>query len=942
MSRSIATTLLFVAVIGLGVTRLHAQQKPTLTNQLIAEGTASLAKAAREKGDAVRGAILFSQKKFACVSCHAQGASDLLGPDLTEPRKDLSDEYFVESILQPSKVIKKGFESTKILTNSGDVISGRTIKQDDGQIVLRQNDESKKLIRIASANIESMKPNEKSAMPDGLVDQLANRQQFLDLVKYTIDIAGSGGQPRVTKTTAVVDQRIHGLALLDQHACMNCHRSDSVSAAPTKTAPDLSAATARIQSGYLLKFMRDPHKVKPGTSMPNVMGSLSADEQNRAANSIAAYLNSLSDEKFQRQAIDKQSAAKGNGLFHSLGCVACHSPRDDAGRETLGEESVALGDVSQKYSVQSLSGFLKDPHAVRPSGRMPNMKLTHWESIDIANYLLSNTADTQTEPSVANGTASDGKRYFRELGCASCHQISGMEPATKYPSLEKLDPMQGCLSAKTGKWPMYDLADEDRAAMATAIKQLGKPMSDADHVNMTMLTFRCLNCHQRDGIGGITDQRDQYFQTLNPNLGPQGRIPPTLTGVGGKLKSKWLRQVLVSGRAIRPYIQTRMPQYGANNIQHLVPLLEQVDQEPEAAPEFNHGREELKELRKTATDLVGNQGLNCIACHTFQQKLSPTMPAVDLTEMAERLHKDWFFRYMRAPQAVSPGTVMPSFWPGGKAIREAVLDGNSDRQIDAIWQYLQDGRQARQPRGLNIEPIELLATSDKAVMLRRSYQGIGKRGIGVGYPGNVNLAFDAEQLRLAMLWHGKFADPGGVWRSQGHGTVRPLARNIIRFGKGPDLDDATAPWVPVDPKQVLEQGPVVSARFDRPPNHRFKGYFFDDAERPTFMYEYQGVTVNDYFLDQTTADSQQPSFQRQVTFQTTAPRPGLNFRVGSAAKITKLDDGTYRLGDSLRVKFADSVNAKITVGQTEQSLIVPLDLKSGQTKLVFQYIWERI
>ena len=47
-----------------------------------------------------------------------------------------------------------------------------------------------------------------------------------------------------------------------------------------------------------------------------------------------------------------------------------------------------------------------------------------------------------------------------------------------------------------------------------------------------------------------------------------------------------------------------------------------------------------------------------------------------------------------------------------------------------------------------IEPIELLAT-DEAVMLRRSYPGIGKRGIGVGYPNQVNLAFDAEQMRLA-------------------------------------------------------------------------------------------------------------------------------------------------------------------------------------------------
>ena len=61
-------------------------------------------------------------------------------------------------------------------------------------------------------------------------------------------------------------------------------------------------------------------------------------------------------------------------------------------------------------------------------------------------------------------------------------------------------------------------------------------------------------------------------------------------------------------------------------------------------------------------------------------------------------------------------------------------------------------------------------------MLRRSYQGIGKRGIGVGYPGGVNLAFDAEQMRLAMIWKGKFADPSGVWRGQGSGNVRPLGR----------------------------------------------------------------------------------------------------------------------------------------------------------------------
>ena len=87
---------------------------------------------------------------------------------------------------------------------------------------------------------------------------------------------------------------------------------------------------------------------------------------------------------------------------------------------------------------------------------------------------------------------------------------------------------------------------------------------------MTLTTFRCVACHQRGDLGGVSPERNEYFQTTNPNLGPQGRIPPRLTGVGAKLRPKWMRQVLVGGRTIRPYMKTRMPQYGTGNVAHLV------------------------------------------------------------------------------------------------------------------------------------------------------------------------------------------------------------------------------------------------------------------------------------------------------------------------------------------------------------------------------------
>ena len=202
------------------------------------------------------------------------------------------------------------------------------------------------------------------------------------------------------------------------------------------------------------------------------------------------------------------------------------------------------------------------------------------------------------------------------------------------------------------------------------------------------------------------------------------------------------------------------------------------------------------------------------------------MPAVDLTEMAERLKKKWFYEYMLDPQTFSPNTVMPSFWPGGKAIRPD-LAGQPDEQLEEIWLYLLDGRQSRTPAGVVREQLEIVVT-DEAKMLRRRYPGIGKRGIGVGYPGAVNIAFDAEQLRLGALWRGKFVDPGNVFKGQGSGEVKPLGPTID-FARGPELDDQKEPWV------WTEEG--------RPAKHHFKGYSLDAKRQPTFRYQFESVNV---------------------------------------------------------------------------------------------------
>ena len=898
----------------------------SLSQQLRNESVESLAKAARQKGNAVRGAIVFTQQNLACTRCHVAGNAKPIGPDLTQLGKDVTDEYLVEALLQPSKVIRKGFESVTVVTTAGKAIPGRIVEQSPEQIVLGVSTGDFQLQTLKRSDIDEIAANTSSAMPDNLADQLQNRDQFLDLVRYLMELAAAdkklvnaghsqGGQ--------VIAPELNGVVLLKEFNCSACHEDDvTTTQLGVKRAPDLTKSRGRLDPGFVARFIADPLHVKPGTTMPDVMAALPDVERKTVADEIAHYLASLSDLNFGRQPIDAESAVRGNELFHQVGCVACHSPRDEQGLEVLADSSVPLGPIAEKYSLDSLVAFLKDPLTVRTSGRMPKLQLTHWEATDVASYLLSGHSEQATGAAwqLNESLAAKGKVRFDQLGCRQCHQIASAEAKPQSLALSKVRSDQGCLSGRDGNWPRFDLNVSQRSAIQAALARKPEQHTPQDELALTLTAFRCLNCHQRGDLGGVSDERNPHFQTENPNLGPQGRIPPTLTGVGAKLNPTWMRQVLVSGRAIRPYVLTRMPQFGTDNVARLVDLFQQQDELPPV--EFAKVEDE-KEIRKIGTEMVGTGGLNCIVCHTFQLKKAANMPAIDLTEMAERLQKTWFYHYMRNPQQLSQNTIMPSFWPGGRAMRRDILDGDRDLQIEALWQYLLEGRQAPTPRGLIFEPLELLAT-DEAVMLRRSYPGIGKRGIGVGYPNQVNLAFDAEQMRLALIWKGKFADPAGVWRSQGHGRVRPLGDILLQFAPGPDLDDADDPWI-VDE--------------DRPPHHQFKGYSLDEKMRPRFKYQFANVSVEDSSIDLLDTSTGRAFLRRTLTMKSESGSPRLTFRAATGKKIEQTADDTFVVDDQLTIRVDAKHGGRIEGDGDVKQLRIPVRFEDRIDELTLEYRW---
>jgi putative heme-binding domain-containing protein len=155
------------------------------------ESPAELAKAARERGDASRGAVLFFQPFLTCAKCHDAETGTQLGPDIAQAGKEATAEHLIESVLWPSKVIKKGYEPLTVTTADGRTTTGLLVEEKNGKLTLIDPAGGKK-IPIPAADVDERTVGAQSLMPDGLVNMLADLQQFLDLTKYLIEVAEGG------------------------------------------------------------------------------------------------------------------------------------------------------------------------------------------------------------------------------------------------------------------------------------------------------------------------------------------------------------------------------------------------------------------------------------------------------------------------------------------------------------------------------------------------------------------------------------------------------------------------------------------------------------------------------------------------------------------------------------------------------------------------------
>lgn len=242
MFRSYSLAIVLVAIFAnLGLT---AEPPQMLHQQLAKEPITDLVKAARERGDASRGAVLFFQPFLTCAKCHDGENDARLGPDIAKAGKEATAEYLIESVLLPSKEIKKGYETVTITTADERSLTGLIAAESAEVVTLIDPSANGKAISIPKSDIVKRAASKQSLMPDGLVNLLSDRQQFLDLAKYVIEIAEQGParakELRPAQTTLVIpeyEKNVNHAGLiraLDEKAfkrgeavylrvCANCH-----------------------------------------------------------------------------------------------------------------------------------------------------------------------------------------------------------------------------------------------------------------------------------------------------------------------------------------------------------------------------------------------------------------------------------------------------------------------------------------------------------------------------------------------------------------------------------------------------------------------------------------------------------------------------------------------------------------------------------------------
>lgn len=527
-----------------------------------------------------------------------------------------------------------------------------------------------------------------------------------------------------------------GQRLFEQVGCTGCHLVKGYENIP-KIAPSLKKINAKVDPGWMVRWIENPHKFRPRTRMPNF--DLKADDSLAIAAYIWAQAKEEGEKWLQEHPLpagfregDANEIAKGKKLVETIGCKGCHGFAEGEFTTPLGKSKDLipnLKDVAAKVTgPQWIYHWIKNPRGYQSDTRMPSLRLADDEALAITNYLMSLGGRSEPTAGIEAKLADPanikrGEGLVRKWGCFGCHDIKGMEKESRIGAelttfgsktveelsfgnrkdiketwddwtYHKLKTPRGYATDRVDQlMPQFNLADEDIKALRTLlggfrerkvgqqfVAEHGLRVQQVVEGRRLMQQYNCVGCHEIEKRGGFIRKYYQENITL---------APPILNGQGEKVQSNWFFSFLKAPVPIRPWLDIRMPTFGFSD-DHANQLISYFNglSKVEIPYAYIDDKKISAEHIEAAKQLTSKDYFNCFSCHQQGAK-NPEGPkdgwAPDLTLARQRLNPNWILKWIKDPQKVTPGTKMPSFYPGGP---DNILGGKEDLQIEALRDYL--------------------------------------------------------------------------------------------------------------------------------------------------------------------------------------------------------------------------------------------------------------
>ncbi len=580
-----------------------------------------------------------------------------------------------------------------------------------------------------------------------------------------------------------------GEALAAALRCGACHASESLGR--TLPAPALDRLQGTLSHDWLVAYLSDPENAQETAITRRMPHFAFSPEQ---AQAVAAYLltqgeaaklaptpaksSSRKPAAKEKTKVEPPSAATGERLALTLGCLACHQVNDLGQNELFGGGD--LSRIAQKRPAAFFERWLADPASLNRDHRMPVFDLTDDERKSLALYLAARgdkpAMARDAAPSANEALVQQGRDLVAANRCGVCHTLPENAPAPLAPAATlsaESNWRRACSTrAPSDKQPTYRLSPEDQAALQeywTATERVARPTRATVDARLVLRERNCVACHERDESPGLSPQLTRVI-AAHTDLAAQlpAMTPPPLASVGDKLhESALLDAIRRTSGVHRPWLAVRMPKFSLSDeeqqalVQHFV-ALDRIPARPDLAATEITATDPTPRVAAAGARLVTSDGFGCVSCHrvgTAEPEKAPlNTRGPDLTLLSRRIRHEWFERWVRNPARIVPRMEMPAV----QMPVRGVLDDSLDDQLAAVWRVLNTpGFEPPPPNPVRVlRRSGLRERNEAAIVATDVLYDQGReylKPLLIGLPNRHNFLFDLGANRPGGWWVGDAA-----------------------------------------------------------------------------------------------------------------------------------------------------------------------------------------